>query len=278
MYAVFARPGEAERHENYLTEWWVWIEQRREAALRWPAAFLQVVATITTTIFDRWFGPRLLSARAASMSATISLLAVNLVVSANVIRHVRIGWRPYWYIDIEPTRFSILAAFAFGALLLLLHLFVRRFHLIIVCAAIGLYYVPVLVETSVKAGYPPAFAEFLKANIKLHVSLVGAISLCLSLLCDVLFIALSRYLIRRALKSTSAFRISVLVFGTLVGGLALVSFPIVLFLAADPHMPSVLSMVLAPFGLTLAMMNLSDLLVALVFFIIALALVIHRLI
>ena len=278
MYALFARPGEPQRHENYLTEWWVRIEQRREAALRWPAALLQVVAGITTTIFDRWFGSRLLSVQAVIVSVTISLLTYNLVVSMNILRNVRIGWKWYYYVDIQPSMWNILAACAFTALLALLYHFVCPFSLAIVGGAILLYcFLPLILSSHEVTGYPPVLRDLVRANINVIIALAGVISVFWSLLCDIVFIASSRYLVRKAVGLTSVLRISVLVSGTLLGGLALVCLPIVLFLIADHYGPANVSF-LWPIVLPSSMMNLSDLFVAGLFLLIALAMVTHRLI
>jgi hypothetical protein len=76
IYGLFAVPGDLKNYENYLIRWWVWVEERREAGLRWQTAFLQVIVTVTATLFDRLFGPRLLSLRAVVTSVNLSLASI----------------------------------------------------------------------------------------------------------------------------------------------------------------------------------------------------------
>src|SRR5262249_28085373 len=86
MYGIFAVPGDQKKFESYLVHWWVWIEEKREAGLKWQTAFLQVVAAVVTRGFDRLFGHRLLSTRAVVASITLSqassLLILFLLASA----------------------------------------------------------------------------------------------------------------------------------------------------------------------------------------------------
>src|SRR5262245_10525251 len=79
MYGIFAVPGDQKKFENYLERWWVWVEERREAGLKWQTAFLQVVATVVSSWFDRLFGDRLLSRRAVVASITLSLGSLYLL-------------------------------------------------------------------------------------------------------------------------------------------------------------------------------------------------------
>src|SRR5215813_10826675 len=80
IYGLFAVPGDQRKYESYLERWWLWVEERREAGLRWETAFLQVVAAVMAAGFSRLFGHRLLSLRAILASVTLSIASIFIVV------------------------------------------------------------------------------------------------------------------------------------------------------------------------------------------------------
>src|SRR5437870_3505577 len=68
LYSLLSVPNEHRRYESYLERWWIWVEEKREHGLRWQAAFLEVILSVSNRAFDRIFGPRLFSLQAAAAS------------------------------------------------------------------------------------------------------------------------------------------------------------------------------------------------------------------
>ena len=87
IYGLFTVPGDHKRYENYLVRWWIWVEEKRETGLPWFTAFLQVVTTLMTTAFDRVFGPRLISLEAVGASVGLSVGFVMLLIARGTLFH-----------------------------------------------------------------------------------------------------------------------------------------------------------------------------------------------
>jgi hypothetical protein len=210
MYGLFAVPNDVKRYESYLVIWWTWVEQKREAGLRWQAAFLQVVTTVMTRAFDRLFGATLLSRRAIVGSITLSLASMYLASGIGILILAWMGDRkaydlflagaslvlgavPLWLV----LRGAVRAMVIFDTVLLsLLVVLVVAFFAI---GRVGWDTVRVL----------PAFV----------------IGLVAALILDVLFVAATRHLLRISQSMTSALRIAALIVLNVLSAVALVGGP-----------------------------------------------------
>jgi hypothetical protein len=74
--AVFCFEDEEGRIQNVLEEWWVRLSRSKRAALSGELVFVQGIAKLSSTFFDRLFGPRIVSCRAIGVSVYLSLASL----------------------------------------------------------------------------------------------------------------------------------------------------------------------------------------------------------
>jgi hypothetical protein len=79
--AIFLYEDVEGRIENRAAEWWVRVDDARIATHSWAAAFLQVVARLTLSGYNRVLGERLLSLRFAGVSVCLSIFSILLFIA-----------------------------------------------------------------------------------------------------------------------------------------------------------------------------------------------------
>lgn len=211
MYGIFAVPGDQKKYESYLVRWWVWVEERREAGLKWQTAFLQVVVTVIGNVFDRFFGDRLLSRRAAIVSVTLSLASMYLASGLFSLALVLAAGEP------GELLWGVSVVFALGLLALWL---VARGSLKAMIA-----FIATQIGYVIYLGLQPRSAS-ISENFVWFAPSVG-IALLVSLLSDILFIAATRWILRISASSTSTTHISGLIIVNVLAAVTLVGVPLV---------------------------------------------------
>jgi hypothetical protein len=234
IYIAFLYEDEEGRVQGKLEELWVRLKDSQDASLSRTTSFLSIVATLTGKSFDRLFGRRLLSLRFLVISVYLSLASLLLftIVASRFTHNAQLGSLPgnAWH------------AVIFGSIALAPALVDSKFFRIFwwVCALA----IPLLQIT--------AFLIFVIAKRGLTPSIHGigyfATPFIASLGCDLAYIALTRWSLRRVAKSQRLYNIvlmglgniailALLVLGpiligleigkyyALLGGLIMVSFP-----------------------------------------------------
>jgi hypothetical protein len=83
IYASFLKEDADKKVQSIAETWWLKLAYGQEAALSKATSFLRVVARLTGTVFDRLFGRRLFSLRGVGVSVCYSLasffLCINLI-------------------------------------------------------------------------------------------------------------------------------------------------------------------------------------------------------
>lgn len=72
--ALFLYEDEQGKIENRLEEWWIRLDDQRNAAVSRNTAFMRGIARLATAGFDRLFGRRLVSVHAFGVSSALSML------------------------------------------------------------------------------------------------------------------------------------------------------------------------------------------------------------
>jgi hypothetical protein len=77
---LFLYEDEEGRFQNKVEEWWIKLSDKQKAARSKVAAFMQEVARLTESGFDRLFGRRLFSLRVIPISIYLSFASAFLMV------------------------------------------------------------------------------------------------------------------------------------------------------------------------------------------------------
>lgn len=86
IYASFSYETEDGKIQNRLEEWWIRVNDYRNQLLSRHVAFIKMLASVTTNIFDKLFGVSLVSLQALGVSVCYSFICLG--VMALVIRQV----------------------------------------------------------------------------------------------------------------------------------------------------------------------------------------------
>ena len=183
---VFLYPGEEARLQNRIDQWWnQWwpkLDSIQKASRSRVAAFMQGVATVTGRGFDRIFGARLLSLRVILVSIYLSLASLFLLIT--------IMWPWMKYSGPETRHAAVLMLAFFLALAITPAITENRWVLLLWWAI-----VPVtLLSMSgfIAFVFKTKGSAFASKGIALILLVFGW-----SLLCDLGYIALTRFTLRR---------------------------------------------------------------------------------
>ena len=263
--AVFVREDEEGAVQNRLEEWWISLMYKRDAELSRAARFLQGVARLTNRAFDSVLGKRLWSLQAVGASLWFSLASVWLVTlfMAIVSPHIpRIMTRqvvapPHMWLSviasiglaILPSLAGRLWAFTTWALVVLIFVFRS--------AGFVLFGVQ-------RYGYRP-------------VLLVLAVILMMFLLSfgfDVLYISITRWMLRRMFRAQRLYELIGFLVLDVMLAVMLVYGPIE---TAGAMLNSPLLAKASLAILLVVMLNFGDFIACSVFFVVMLAVLAHRL-
>jgi hypothetical protein len=180
---LFLYEDEENNFQNRIEQWWKRLDVIQKASRSKVASFMQEVARLTEAGFDRVFGRRLFSLQVIPVSIYLSIASLFLLVL--------LIW-PWMKYSGPITRYTVFRVFAYFLGLALVPAFVRNRWLLAVWWAI----IPVFLLSVARIGafivrtHGPQFA--LRG--------LGYVSLFFgwSLLCDLGYIALTRFALSRA--------------------------------------------------------------------------------
>jgi hypothetical protein len=253
----FLYEDEEGRFQNKVEQWWVKISDVQKASRSKVAVFVQEVARLTGKGFDRLFGQPLFSLRVVPVSIYLSLASCFLL-SWVMLPHVKH--------DPSVTRQGALGLLVyFLALALVPAVFKNRWILVLWWAIIPAALLSIsgfLIFVLRTRGARSLFYAF------------GVVTLIFvsSLLCDLLYIALTRYILRRISRIDRISEILLMIVLNLMALTVPVLGPIYGGLALFKHFPRVGATVLFS-----VILNFIDFLAGFAAFALALILLVHRL-
>jgi hypothetical protein len=257
LYAsLFLHEDDEERIQNRIEEWWVKLADKQDASRSWTATFMREVAVLTTRGFDRLFGKRLLSLRVAGISFCFSVASfywsgfVAVVLSRSTHPHLAHGavlWGLFF------AAMALVPAFsedgwllAFWWVLILVELLALGRFLFFVYAVRG------GVFTERAAGY--------------LLLLFGV-----SFACDISYIVLTRWVLRRLAKIDRVYEILLAILGNLLILVILLLIPIQIGLKVLQHSPGAGIAIMVSF-----ILNSIDFAAGFAVLVLALLLLLHR--
>jgi hypothetical protein len=239
--------------ENSLERWWIRISDLHAQAISRQTAFLKVVAEITSKGFARLFGERLFGPKALAASICYSQAAILIVLCFIIADWTRVVW-----IGLICLFFLVLGSF--GA-------FIERLSWKVVWLCC------VLIVSSSWLPVCGLLQQLSNADAMDTRSMPSVLAgvLPLAVACDFLFIALTREMLSRAARSNTFNKIITLALLNAALGASLVYFPMAFFMreALEPHYEHAVS-------LFLAYSNSLDAFVSLAWFLVAIAMLLHR--
>jgi hypothetical protein len=198
---IFLYPDEENRFQNRIEQWWIRLDDIQKASRSKVAAFMQDVARLAERGFGRLFGIRLFSLRVIPVSIYLSLASVFLLIV--------IMW-PWLTHSGPPTRHSALLIFAFFLGLALAPAFITNRWMLVLWWAI----IPATLMSLfgfIAFVFRTRGAEFTFKGI----GLIGIV-LGWSLFCDLAYIALTRFSLRRVIHIDRVWVIVAVVAGNLL--------------------------------------------------------------
>lgn len=257
--AIMLYPNEEGKLQSTFEDFWIRVDDYQRLALSKHAAFMTQVANFETRLLDRVFGTRLFSWRAIGVSLASSILAV-----AGIFFYVSVFEMlgPY-----TPPLFFSAFTFLFAMLVLVPSVCVRSKRIvgtIVVCVFLLLAAIPLelLSET---------YRDIMDSSSGvIDFELIFPMIPVIGFICDVLFIATTRRLLRWAQESTSSVEVVLIVLFNLVLAVALMA-PLV-FWHSLVKLPAIAIVDAA----LVAVSNVFDVILALMFVVLALTLLTHR--
>lgn len=252
--AILLYPDQEGNIQSALEDFWVRVDDYQRLALTRHAAFMTQLAQLETHFLDRLFGPQLMSARALAVSfgccvGTFSATVVMLGIFDNEPGASVLG---------ELFLPLLAGSIAIGGA----SIFIRSHQTV--------RWIIVFLAFLFMTGY---FVIFIP-GVAVLLAIVVVILAFAGFVCDVIFIVLTRRLVRWAGQMTSSWNVIAVIMGNLLLALFLVG---PLFIFAAPHQN-----VFDKFALTLimsiciALTNVFDTVLALLFVLFATTLIIHR--
>jgi hypothetical protein len=244
------------RLQNRLELWWVTIDDKRNAALSWTAAFLQGIAIQTRAAFDRIFGSKPVSMQIFGVSFWLSLASVSLVAVLTSLVTSQNGKLQFVWLTCSCVLMALVPAFApyrwlrvlwYGVLV---WMFVNFFDFTLFVYQRG--------------------DSHLASRILIYVAIAEGVSF----VCDVIYIALTRWSLQnasQAVRDRQVYACIALIGVAIILFFVLLIGPIFVGLRVARHSLVVGGAILLCFGL-----NSISLLTTLLMAIIAILLLVHR--
>jgi len=259
--AVFLREDEEGAVQNRLEEWWIRLMYQRDAQLSRAAIFMRGVARLANRAFDSVLGKSLWSFQAVVVSFWFS--TASLWLAPLVLSHLNKTTPPHQGMPLHLGLLAISCVF-FGILPIL----IGRFWAIVswtLVALIFLFRSAGFVLFAVQTyGYAPV----------LQVVGVLVMILLFSIGFDVLYISITRWMLRRMFQMRRLLELIGLIVLDVVLALALVVGPIEM---AGVMLKSPLLQKASVAVLLLVMFNFGDFVACSVFFLVMFAVLVHRL-
>jgi len=263
LTAIVLYPGEEGQIQSKFEDFWVRVDDYQQLALSRHAAFMTQVAKLETRFLDRVFGSKLISSRAVGVSVCCSLgtplvlLLVLIMLGTGLILLVPLMLLSCFLLVLGS------AGFLQKRTILRRGLRAIAFTLLALCLGLLL---------AMAYGYLRTGSLSMLVLVMLLVVLGG-------FSCDVLFIALTRRLVRWAGEMTSSLKVFATVVVNLLLALLLVGLPMPMFyLSKHFEGRRVSEIVSGVYGIAviIACTNIFDVVLVLLFILLATILLIHR--
>ena len=256
--AVLSYEDEEKRIQNRLEEWWLKLQHGRNRALSASAALLASAAQITTSGFDRLFGSRTFSLRSVGISIYLSLSSALLF--------------PYIFLFLIPPNQRPHLVYSDAALItgflmtgLMPAFLKRKVELCIWGIAVALS-VPV----------PVAYVLLIGGRSVFRLVEILAMLFVLSLVCDLVFIWISRWMLKEISVMNGPLKMIGFIALNCVLAVGFVTLPIFLILESLKFSPD--STILSTASLFLLAVNTIDLLFCSAVLVVLVFLLVHRLV
>jgi hypothetical protein len=225
--ALFLDEGEEGRYENRIERWWVRVNDQRRSALSAAATLIGSVAELAGRQFDRLFGRKLFSPRSLGVSVCFSIASLFLYLElANILLGQRIKQHPSFTQVAQG--WGIFAVYLLSGIFPALNegdrherLWMRIWGLVLL-VSVAIPTVQVLRFVKLLWGYGSV----------LRITAFLIFLLGFSFVCDVFYIALTRWMLRIASAATRLPRIIGIILLNLLLGAFLVLGPAYLGLKA----------------------------------------------
>jgi len=262
LTAIVLYPGEEGKIQSKFEDFWVKVDDFQNLALTRHAAFMTGVAKLETRFLDRVFGNRLTSIRALGVSFCFSLGTMALVamlVSYFIIRirHPEMNGTGAFIISLG----YLICAVIVGAACIWIrnHNWLRNSILIAALILLLLWMV------TFRAGAPGVTSEL---SVRILLLVLGGF------VCDVIFITLTRQLLRWAGEMTSSLKVLATVIVNFLLAVLFVS-PLLVGVNIKP-IGDLRDQILVTISM-IAVSNIADAVIALFYVLLAVLLLIHRL-
>jgi|SRR6267142_526169 len=249
LSAIVLYPGEEGRIQSKFEDFWVRVDDYQKLALSRNAAFMTQVAKLQTRFLDRVFGAKLISAQALAVSFCCSVATFSLLFIYS--DYIELGHH-----NTGNNELLLFTGFFCCSLTLGILIVIVRQHIVVRWMA-GFAALIFFTAWTLKWEPDPGIA----AAVILFAAALG-------FGCDAIFIALTRYLVRWAGEMTSLSKVLTTVMLNLLLGLLLVS-PLLFSLGDSPNPALLLSDIVA-------VSNVFDAALALLFVLLAVTLLLHR--
>src|SRR5262249_26849618 len=250
LTAALLYPGEEGKIQSKFEDFWIRVDDYRQGGFLRHAVFMTQLAKLETSFLDRGFGPKLVSGQALGISFCFAGVAWSVIGflegHSGFLRNLSVGFL-----------FS-------SALVGAASIFVRK-HRVVRWGLIAIGLIFLLLWTA-NWQSNPRDAGRLDSDIGMAV--LG------SFVCDVIFIALTRWLVRWAGEMTSTLKVAGAVILNLLVAFALV-FPVLLSGALAIEGEEATKNLVVP-AMLVGFSNLFDVGLALLFVVLAVVLQVHR--
>jgi hypothetical protein len=205
--AIMLYPNEEGKIQSKFEDFWIQVDDFKNLALTKHAAFMTEVAKLETRFLDRVFGERLFSIRAVSVSFACS--NTSLAIISLLQHHEAFGGKAYDFFNLKQS-LGLLCLGAYGLGVMWLP---RRRRTLLNAVLFLALVVPGWILI---IGNPPSGSTF-HSPTEYRVESYIVYSTILSILgvfgfaCDVLFIAITRKLLRKASETNKSSAVVVLV-------------------------------------------------------------------
>ncbi len=258
IYAgLFLYEDEEKQFQNKIEEWWIRVSDKHKASRSKVAAFMQEIARSTGTGFDRLFGQRLFSLRVIPVSIYLSLASAFLLI---LVTQTRAKYTPG-----TSRQGAIVLLVYFLALALVPAFFKNRLVL-----ALWWSIIPAALLSI--SGF--LFFVFRTRGVRATFYGIGLVALVFisSLLCDLLYITLTRHILRRIIGIDRIPEILLMICLNLLALVIPLYGPIYIGLAVYKYAPQAGSMVVVSL-----LFNFINFIAGFAAFFLSLLLLLHRL-
>jgi hypothetical protein len=256
--AIMLYPGEEGKIQSKFEDFWVRVDDFQNLALSRHATFMTQVARLETQFLDRSFGHKLFSGQSVALSCWFSAMSFGLAGTyLKTFTHYAVLISPLIVGPVVGLSFVCLGFIVYSG-----HRMIRD-----VLSVLGYAFIVVTVLNAIQVSNPLALEGF---------TIIYAALFAGGFFCDVLFIAITRKLMKRAgdMKKSRA------VIGSLLANLVLAAFLVgpAFFWSGRRVFPLLQkNMILAISIPTISMSNMFDAVFALLFGFLASMLLLHRL-